>query len=253
MVRSLALVFLLFVAGIFATPLKLERAKQLTNAARFQAGLPPLPPSRREAGMLPRGSGVSNNGCPGKTYVSVKKDSKAFGHLGHKVGSTTGAFDIITSAVSAWQYLEVATSFDSAPHDIKLTNTNSTYKYLGLADATNGSIEELGFAFLVATNQTLPGAKPTDIGNSRTSTSNPHSLSESAIWSVSSSTKAFYPVFIDSDGTPVSAQGAIKQVAPTAGQSGWSIEFVGDWEEFSQSSAGEGWEKADFYLECASW
>ncbi|KZP01069.1 hypothetical protein CALVIDRAFT_559727 [Calocera viscosa TUFC12733] len=249
MLRSLILALFLLASGILASPMKLERAKPLTNAARFQVGMPPLPPSRREAGMKPRGSTVSNQ-CPGKTFVSIKKDSQAFGHLGQKVGSVTGAFDVITSSGNSWQYLQVSTTYDAAAHDIKLLNSNSTYEYLGLADATNGSIEELGFAYLVATNQTLPASKPTEVGNSRTSPSNPHSLSESAIWSVSSSTKAFYPIFIDADGTPVSAQGAIKQVSAAAGQSGWAIEFVGDWEEFSQSTAGQGWDKADFYLEC---
>lgn len=248
MVRSLVVVLFLLLSGSFASGMQLERARKLTNAARFQAGLPPLPPNKREVGMKPRGTSVSNQ-CPGKTYISIKKNGQPLGHLGKLVSATTGQFDVITTSPNAGQYLEVSTTFDSAAHDIKLVNTNSTYKYLGVADPTTGSIEQLSFAYLVASNQTLAGSKPIPIGNSRTSTLNPNSLSESAVWVVTA-TKSFYPIFVNNDGSKVGAQAVIKQVDSTAGQSGWAIGLVGDWEVFSQSPAGLGWLKVDFYLEC---
>ncbi|EJU00694.1 hypothetical protein DACRYDRAFT_23069 [Dacryopinax primogenitus] len=246
MVRSLAIVFFLLFSALCGSvsAASLERAKRLTNAARFQAGLPPLPPSKRESGVQPRWSSSAPNSCPGKTYVSIWKSGQKFAHLGKHVNATTGRFDVITTAPNQGSYLEVQTTFDSAAHDFKLTNTDSTYSYLGLADPTNGSISELGYAYLVATAQTAAGAKPTKVGDSRTA-SNPDSVSESAIWSVTS-TKGFYPIFVNSDGTKTSGQGVVKQLS-----SGYEIEFVGDWELFSQSSAGKDFDKADFYIECA--
>ncbi|KAF8895880.1 hypothetical protein CPB84DRAFT_1245091 [Gymnopilus junonius] len=181
----------------------------MTNAKRFAAGLPPLPPHRKPLGQRTKtarsASASTVPGTPSNIEILDSASKASLGFLSSRYNSFGEAS--LATDTDPNNRMVIITPPNGGPVDVQTVNgPNALYPFLGgIKDVTspNNMIGPTSsdFGYLGGTLQTFPGSSPVLAGNTFTAATGLPVPIESAIWYHDTVTGALTAQWVNPDGT----------------------------------------------------